>query len=221
MAMLRYQGAETFSVASTVGWVRSGRKIRVTTIGIVAVTSPTRRYCTTATTRSSPPSSRAMATRPEAPPATKRQRPGQRADVAVQAHQRAGGHADDEGAHHDGRDDRPVRTQRAERIPVHHGADVDAEHTLGGDACAAWHPGRSQRRQRQHDADHQRREQRGRRNSERGEAGGGGDGDQDQQRPAAPAGPSGPPPRSHYVMTSMPLLSMRIKLPLLDTNTKV
>jgi hypothetical protein len=34
-----------------------------------AVTSATRRYCTTETTRSSPPRSRAMATRPEAPPA--------------------------------------------------------------------------------------------------------------------------------------------------------
>ena len=35
-----------------------------------AVTNATRRYCTTDTTRSSPPSSRAIATNPDAPPAT-------------------------------------------------------------------------------------------------------------------------------------------------------
>ena len=39
------------------------------TIGIDAVTSPTLRYCTTATTRSSPPRSRLIATSPDAPPA--------------------------------------------------------------------------------------------------------------------------------------------------------
>ena len=44
--------------------------ISVTTTGMDAVTSATRRYCTTATTRSSPPSPRAIATNPDAPPAT-------------------------------------------------------------------------------------------------------------------------------------------------------
>ena len=44
-------------------------------MGIDAVISATRRYCTTATTRSSPPSSRAMATRPDAPPATNASEP--------------------------------------------------------------------------------------------------------------------------------------------------
>src|SRR3954447_5437117 len=39
-------------------------------MGIDAVINATLRYCTTATTRSSPPNSRAMATRPDAPPAT-------------------------------------------------------------------------------------------------------------------------------------------------------
>ena len=37
--------------------------------GMVAVTIPTRRYWTTATTRSSPPRSRLTATSPDAPPA--------------------------------------------------------------------------------------------------------------------------------------------------------
>ena len=41
------------------------------TTGMVAITTPTRRYCTTATTRSSPPSSRVIAVSPDAPPAVR------------------------------------------------------------------------------------------------------------------------------------------------------
>ncbi len=75
IARLRYHGAVWLSVGNCTGWERSATKMTVTTIGMDAVIRPTRRYCTTATTRSSPPSSRAMATRPEAPPATRARAP--------------------------------------------------------------------------------------------------------------------------------------------------
>ena len=61
------------------------------------------------------------------------------------------------------------RPQRLDRVLVDHGADVDAEHTLGDDACAPRHRRRSQRRQREHDADGECREQGRRRYADEGE----------------------------------------------------
>jgi hypothetical protein len=49
---------------------------------------------------------------------------------------------------------------------MHHGADVDAEHTLGGDADPVRDLCRRHRQQRQHDADEQTGEKRGGRHSQ-------------------------------------------------------
>ncbi len=71
-----------------------------------------------------------------------RERPRQRADVAVQAEQRAGEDAEHQRRDRDAEHDRPVRAKRRQRVAVDHRADVDAEHALRGDACLAGHPRR-------------------------------------------------------------------------------
>ena len=65
--------------------------------------------------------------------------------------------------------------ERADRVAMNHGADVDAQHALRGDADPAGHPLRREPRQGQHDADDQRGEQRGGRDAEPGERDGGAD----------------------------------------------
>ena len=101
MATLRYQGAEPLSVASTVGWVRSGAKTRVTTIGIDRGDQPhpqVLHHCDDAIV---PAEFAGDGDQTGGAAGDERQRPGQRADVAVQAHQRTGGHAEHERAHGD------------------------------------------------------------------------------------------------------------------------
>ena len=105
-----------------------------------------------------------------------RQRSGQRADIAMQPEQRTGDDAEHQRGDRDGDHDRPIRPESAHRVAVNHGADVDAEHTLRGNAGRAGHPFGSERRQRQRDADDQRREQRSGRHADDGQRNGDGDG---------------------------------------------
>ena len=104
-----------------------------------------------------------------------RQRAGQRTDVAVRAEQRTGGDTEDEGGDGHGQHDRPVRTQRADRVAMNHGADVDAQHALGRDTDPAGYPVRREPSQGQHDPDDQCGEQGGGRDAEPGQPDGGAD----------------------------------------------
>lgn len=112
-----------------------------------------------------------------------RQRAGERADVAVQPEQCARDDGQQQGGDGNRDHDRPVRSERTDRVAMHHGSDVDAEHTLGRYPRGPGDPVGGQRRQRQRDPDDQCGKQCGRRHADHGERDGHGDGDSDQQRP--------------------------------------
>ena len=113
----------------------------MTTTGIDAVTRATRRYCDHAIVATEFTGDRDQ---PGCAACHQCQRSGERADVAVQPEQSARDDAQHQRGDRDGDHDRPVRAEGAHRVAMNHGADVDAEHTLGSYARWAGYPCRSQ-----------------------------------------------------------------------------
>ena len=171
MPMLRYQGAVSVSGRSkrraTCRRDRSGSRPRASTRSPVRPAGTARRT----TTRSSPPSSRAMATSPDAPPATNASDPVSGVTSRCRPSSAPATTLMQQGGDRDGHHDRPVGAQRVDRVLLDHRADVDAEHALGGHARRPGYPAGSQRHQGQHDPDGQRGEQRRGRDADAGSSG--------------------------------------------------
>ena len=160
------------------------------TSGMVAVTRPTRRYCTTATTRSSPPRSRLTATSPDAPPAVSASMPVSGVTPGCRPEQQTRGHADRERPGRDQQDGQPVGGEPAERRRLGEHADDDADHRLGERRRPAGDRGGCAPGQRQRGRDDQTREERGRGEPQQRERDGADGRPDHEQRPPPPLAPA-------------------------------
>lgn len=117
------------------------------------------------------------------PAGDQRQRAGEGVDVAVQAQQGAGRDAQQQRGDADADDHRPVRAERPQRVAMHHGADVNAEHALRGQPRGPWHGSGGESGDGQDDPDQKRGEQGRRGDAEQVQRHGDPHRDQYQQHP--------------------------------------